>query len=537
MSRGAIIPLITKKMKGKLNSKMEADYYPNIEDASREAKNEPDFDFELELAQSSAKEPQVYPIGDEIELKPNYELAITYLPEDDIFFNLKAPISLTDMVRIIHRDNYFITDGFSGELFAYIQQGKNAGIYIEASQSLDLAVKQIAEKFSKENWVMNKRKEVYKWINIGLKVLENPDCRHLNVANGLIYLTPSGLLIDFMNDWTPNYLTTIKLPVSYNKDAKCPAWEKFVGEVFPEDAQEIAWEIAALLMIPLKNKAASAIILKGPKNTGKSTFLNGILAFLGKHNTCSLSLEDFGERFYSNQLKGKLANVVGELPMNRIPNKAVNVIKKLIGNDMLSGEIKNGGIFMFESFARCLFSCNEMPTVDNDDAFFDRFSIIPFNRQQFSKDPVKERELREALSSPEELSGLLNKALNVLPRVVKNGISPTLSMQEELKAVIIENDNLITWFGEYVEISEGTVTLFTVLHEHYKKAEPGDYRRKSDKSFGRDLKKLLPDGIRKAQLLLPDGSRPYGFKGIKLKEQAEQSEIDPGLEFDLETLV
>lgn len=473
--------------------------------------------------------------SDPEEYRPPYQLVIVY-DENDGKFNGD---SVEGMATIIKRGNHFLTDAFSGELFVFISHSKYGGTYIEARQSIANAIVNVATGLGKEKkWSgLNKAKEVYNWINnSGLQLLENPDIRHVNVANGLIYLTPSGEIIDFIASWNPEYFTTVKLPVSYNPNATCPAWEKFVNEVFPEDAQQIAWEIAALLMVPLKNKAASAIILKGPKNTGKSTFQNAITAFIGKSNISNLSLEQFGERFQDSQLKGKLVNIVGELPAIKLSAKTVNVLKRLIGNDMLSGEIKNGPSFMFESYARCLFSCNEMPTCDSDDAFFDRFNIIPFNRKQFSKDPLKEQEINDSLSSPEELSGLLNMALRHLPKVITKGITASISMMEELEEIRIDNDPIYGWFHEHIEPDEEGKLLFVDLHKHYRDREPKDTKRASAVSFGRMMKKILqPMGIMKEQFLLADGSRPYGYRGVRLKESAEVTE-EADLSFDLESL-
>lgn len=448
--------------------------------------------------------------------------------------------TITGMSEIIMRNNHFVTDGFTGELYVFINHGKHGGTYIEATESVEYAIKTISEFHNEaEIWArFAKRKEVYYWINKGLRKLENPDLRHLNVSNGLIYIGPDGTFIDFINDWTPDNLTTTKLPVVYDETATCPHWEKFISGIFPPDSQHIAWQVAALLMIPLKNKAASAIILKGEKNTGKTTFQNGIISFIGHENISSLSLDRFGERFQDTQLKGKLANIVGEMPNTRLSMRSVNTIKKLIGNDYLSGEIKGGATFKFLSYARCLFSCNEMPTCDSDDAFFDRFIIIPFTKQ-FSKNPVYEKELNDALSSPEELSGLLNKALLALPSVIEKGIQSTESMKAAHSVIVEENDPLQGWFKEYIECESygNAFVLFKELHRHYKEAEPNDKARQSDIAFGRALKKLLPEGVHKKQVILDDGSKPYGYKGLKFKEAFEEEDLTEALEeFDLESL-
>lgn len=464
--------------------------------------------------------------------RPDYELEI-HLP--DLKYEEEGVVlskTIEGMARLITNENYFITDKFSRELYYFQEFGSKAGTYIEAGDSIESAVRQVAKQFKTESfWTKRtKRRDLYDWINNGLRELEDPDIRHINVMNGLIILAPGGSFISHSPNWSPDYLTTVKLPIYYDANAKCPAWEKFVSQIFPEDSVHIAWEIAALLMVPFKNKAASAIILKGPKNSGKSTFQNALISFLGKSNVSNLSLERFGERFQDVQLKGKLANIVGELPQDRLNAKAVNTIKQLIGNDLLAGEIKNGANFMFQSYARCLFSCNSMPTCTSDEAFFDRFHIIPFNRQ-FSKNPEKELELNALLSSPEELSGLFNKALEALPKVMSEGIIASASMKAVLSEVIEENDTLIGWSKEYLEFDENASMLNTDLHDNYISKEPSDYARKSLTKFVRDLKGILPNYVQVKQKMI-NGTRSRYFVGVRLIDNIEAEFINGAIDLD-----
>lgn len=492
---------------------------------------------ELSETEEPDTTPQVYAFDDPLEYRPPYELDLVFMPEENYFFSPKETINKADMAKIVMRENHFATDAASRELYVFINHGPQAGIYIEAKQSVEWAIKQIAIKYGKEkenSWAsQNKMADVYNWINKGLRTIENPEINHLNVANGLIYLTPEGEIFNFADSWSPEYLTTTKLPVCYDPKAKCPRWEKLVKDIFPEDSQYIAWEIAALLMVPLKNKAAGAILLKGEKNTGKTTFQNGILAFIGEKNYCSLAPHDFGERFMNSKLKGVLVNVVGDLTNSKLSAKAVGTIKQLIGNDLISGETKYGATYSFKPYARNLFSCNDMPTCDSDDAFFDRFLIIPFHNV-FSKDPTKEKSLNEALSSPEELSGLLNKALEVLPKVVREGIKPTHSMKEEHDRVIEENDPLLS-LKDHLELGYGFATPCRELHDFYCHLEPNDRLRKSNISFGRAFKKLFPDLERK-QVTGKDGTRFTCYIGIRLKEKNDSDVLfnEESLEVSLE---
>jgi putative DNA primase/helicase len=492
-----------------------------------------DNSLELSEAEEPDTTPQVYAFDDPLEYKPPYELTINFSPNDDYLRRDKQKISIVEMSNIIKRDNHFVIDAFSKELYCYIDHGPNAGIYIEAKQSIYLAVKQIALKYEKEHWaVKSKMDDVYNWINIGLKTLETPELRHINVANGLIYIAPNGKFIHFSDEWTPEYLTTTKLPVYYDPKAECPRWEKFISEIFPEDSKHIAWEIISLLMVPIKNKAASAIMLKGPKNSGKSTFQNGILAFIGEGNYCALAPQNFGERFANGMLKNVLVNVVGDVPPVQLSVTAIAAIKQLIGNDLISGETKFGASYHFRPYARNLFSCNEMPTCASDDAFFDRFLIVPFNNV-FSKDPIKEAELNTILRSTEELSGVLNKALEALPKIVKEGIKPTESMKAEHRKVVEENDPLESLKNQ-CEFGLGYATSCLELHDYYRALEPNDKRRKSNIVFGRDLRKTFPEISRKQ--IWRNGDRVWCYVGIRLIEKKDEEQMfdDEALGIDLE---
>ena len=76
----------------------------------------------------------------------------------------------------------------------------------------------------------------------------------------------------------------------YNLKARCPAWDNFTAEVFPEDAQQLAYELPAWLMSP-DTSEQKAVLLLGEGANGKSTYLAGINAFLGRENCTSISLQ------------------------------------------------------------------------------------------------------------------------------------------------------------------------------------------------------------------------------------------------------
>ena len=125
------------------------------------------------------------------------------------------------------------------------------------------------------------------------------------------------------------------------------------------------------------------LLFNGAGQNGKSTLINLIEALLGKHNVAGESLQRLlDNRFSVANLYHKLANVDADLSGDNLKN--TGILKKLTGNDLFPAENKFERPFYFKSYAKLIFSCNEMPkTEDITDAFFRRLIIINFNKQFF----------------------------------------------------------------------------------------------------------------------------------------------------------
>jgi len=95
----------------------------------------------------------------------------------------------------------------------------------------------------------------------------------------------------------------------------------------------------------------------------------------------------------------------------------------LVGNDLIGAEVKFGKHFTFENHVKLVFSANKIPeTEDDTDAFFRRWIIIVFPNQ-FTDDKNAEHKadhsIIDKLTTPEELSGLLNKSLKSLHNLLE----------------------------------------------------------------------------------------------------------------------
>ncbi|HYB07343.1 MAG TPA: phage/plasmid primase, P4 family [Nitrososphaerales archaeon] len=217
---------------------------------------------------------------------------------------------------------------------------------------------------------------------------------------------------------SPDFYSLSKLPVSYVPGQDCPAFKTFISEVlYNEDIPVIQEWFGYCLHRGYP--AQVAILFVGEGNNGKSTLISVLKSLLGFENISAVSLQELElNRFAKADLFGKLANLYADLPDSAL--KGVGTFKMLTGGDPIRGERKFMSSFPFVNRAKLTFSCNVVPEVYEDTtAFFRRWIIIQFPHQ--FDGPRADKDLLKKLTTAEELSGVLNFALEGLRRLRSNG--------------------------------------------------------------------------------------------------------------------
>lgn len=448
------------------------------------------------------------------ELKEELELCVTREAHFEVCQKIGG-------IRAVIREQCNFAQDEGGALYYYKQ-----GVYHPGGErSIAIAAKQICDHlynggFFKASLV----NELIVYFKTGApRLLPKPAPDKLNLLNGLFNLKTGRL-----EPHTPDYRTTIQLQVNYDPNATCPEWDKFISEVFEESDRQVAYEIVAWLMTPFTSSQKSVVLL-GTGANGKSVFLNGVTNFLGRSNTCNIPLQKLADRFTTTQLIGKLANISPDLPNTKIAS--TSEFKSLTGGDELLGEYKHGAIFSFKPFARCLFACNELPeTPDNSDGFYRRLNVICFEKQ-FEDNPLEGARLNKVLGSHSELSGLLNRAIEVLPSVLRKGITITERMSTIIEEHRKENDPVSVWFDEYTvsntynekgEAKQEQGEFFipmTELFQSYRGSGSGGQASKNAVAFGKCLKRYRPKVNKKQKRI--DGEAVWCYVGIRLKTDVE----------------
>ena len=338
-------------------------------------------------------------------------------------------------------------------------------------------------------WSTRLANEVVEFIRVDAPQLwERPPEDMINLENGLLRVQDSELL-----PHTPDHLSPVQLPVKFDPAATCPNIESFVATTFPADAHSLAWEIVGVLMV-IMTWLQKAILLLGDGCNGKSVWLSLLIRYLGRQNVATMPLHKLeADKFSSSRLIGKLANICADLPSEHLAG--TSTFKALTGGDMLPAEYKFKDSFDFLPFARLVFSANHPPrSADSSGAFFRRWVVIPFDRVFLPEDQIPRHELDARLQSPEELSGLLNKALEGLRRVQEQrGLSESDSTQAAWRDFQATTDPLAVWLERYTIDGPDAFCPGKMLRIAYNAAAEREGRPTfTDTAFGRELRKHRP---------------------------------------------
>jgi P4 family phage/plasmid primase-like protien len=244
----------------------------------------------------------------------------------------------------------------------------------------------------------------------------------INVQNGLLNVWTGEL-----SEHSPHFLSIVQLPIVYDPNAKCPTILRFLGQVLHPQDVFTAMEIIGYLLY----RAAiyeKAVMLYGNGDNGKGIFIKLIEAFVGSENCSHVPLQELdNDKFSSADLYGKLVNTFADLTSQKL--LTTGNFKTLVSGDTVRAQKKYGQPFSFRNNAKLIFSSNKIP--DSDDksyAYFKRWLILSFDKvfQGMSKDT----NLINKLTTPDELSGLLNLALIALRQLKKTVVSEIYQLKE-----------------------------------------------------------------------------------------------------------
>jgi putative DNA primase/helicase len=358
--------------------------------------------------------------------------------------------------------------------------------------------------------------------------------KEIPVLNGVLNLETLKL-----NEFTPNKIFFNKLPVKYDKSKRCPNIDRFFEEVlkYSED-KKIAYEWFGYCLWK-ENFLEQAIMMYGNGSNGKGTFERLLKEFLGTENICSIPLGRLNpESFSVSELFGKLANIVGDIGDEGSRElKITETLRSIIARDPISAKRKFLNDLHFTNYSKQLFACNNLPIVrDNSIGFWRRWILLEFPYQFLSQEEInkktsqekeyckiKDTDILKKLIEPNEMSGLLNKAIESLKKIKENKTFSYSKGSTEVKELWMrKSDSFLAFCIDNVVAEEKSIISKSELRREYAKyCKKHKLRAASDKVISITLTNSY------LAISLYPGSyenitNEYAWEGIRLKNKTKE---------------
>ncbi len=346
----------------------------------------------------------------------------------------------------------------------------------------------------------------------------------LNLENGMLNLDTFDLL-----PHDPKYGSTIRIPIGFDSEAKCPQFIRFLKEIFEGDKDRIrvVREMMGYILTS-STKAQKAFIFYGAGSNGKSVLAEIIRELCGSGNVSGISLNELSNSFARLDLMDKCLNLVTEVEVN---GKSFNteLFKTLVSGEPIRAEIKCGPSFTFKPFVKLIFAMNNLPySRDRSYGLSRRLQIIPFDRQ-FRGDEI-DPGLADKLMK--ELPGILQFALKGLRVLRENGYR--FHESKAITKVLEEYKEIINPFSSFVdEMLETGMATDRVFNDNLVRAFrswciKNGHKKMSEMSnisFHSQLKMTLKE--KNIPYMVAEGGKRYlGGLKFKIKTDIEEGELD-----------
>lgn len=350
------------------------------------------------------------------------------------------------LARFIESNNHIFTtkEDIKSEVWIY-----RGGIYVPQGKSeIKVILRNILDQWYSQfifGLVLNKI-EVDTFINSEV-FFSNNYPEEIPCLNGILNIFRREL-----KTFTPEKIFFNKLPVVYEPLANCPQIEDFLNEVLSNmEDKEVFYELGGFCLLN-DYRFEKAAMFVGEGRNGKDKSLELIKRTLGVENCCAIPLSSLESKsFVISELFNKRANLAGDIGNQDL--KDLSMFKALTGRSLISAPRKFLRDIIFVNQAKFIFACNQLPMVfDLQRGFWDRWVLLEFpytfvTKEEYEKAEAKtylkirDENIIEKITTPGELSGLLNSFLNGLDRLVLQKNFSSSRGSEEIKNLWIRKSN------------------------------------------------------------------------------------------------
>ena len=321
----------------------------------------------------------------------------------------------------------------------------------------------------------------------------------LCVDNGIIDLKTSQL-----SNFDKSEYITKQISTKYNPNATCPIFEKFMNDIFADDAETIAFMKRYLGYSLTGNTNEQVfVLLEGSGANGKGTLIDTVMDVMGDYAKVT-DPETIVQKKYERSSTNDLAALKGARFVTTSENEANQVldegrIKRITGQDKISCRFLYREYFEYiPEYNLALLTNHDIIIKAQDYSIWRRILKVHFS-VTFEKDKM-DMNLRDKLLSEKE--GILRWLVDG----AKEWYSTGLNVPESVKLATSEYKEELDTVGDFVElfcikgdeykVSSGD--LYTMykswckVSDIYPKATRGFARELSDRNF----KSIKSNGIR-----------------------------------------
>ena len=266
----------------------------------------------------------------------------------------------------------------------------------------------------------------------------------LNCQNGTLNLQ-TGV---FREHRAEDYITKIA-GVHYDASAKCPRWELFIDEVMSGDREKAEFFQKSLgyALTGDTRHEAMFILFGATTRNGKGTSMETFLRICGDYGrTCRPETIGMKQNNSGSAPSEDVARLAGARFVNiSEPDKRLTLsaalLKTLTGSDTVNARFLHENSFDFKPQFKIFTNTNYLPTVTDLTLLTSgRVKIIPFERhfEEFERDLG----LKDEFFRQENLSGILNWALEGYAKLRRTGLEMPQSVKDATLAYHRENDKV-----------------------------------------------------------------------------------------------
>jgi putative DNA primase/helicase len=292
-------------------------------------------------------------------------------------------------------------------------------------------------------------------------------------ANGVV-----NVLTGEVREPSPDLWVHSALSFDWDPHAECPAWEKFLDEVFPDDSEskQFIEEWMGYCMTE-ETRFQKGAMLIGEKRSGKGTITNVLRQLVGAGSYIGLSFDTWVPNENSRQpLIGKRVGVFADVRFKQgraygssydpggINHISAGLLLNITGEDPLSIPRKFIGPWDGQLRLKLMLISNEVPNLNDASGVLpSRFIKVRFAKSFFGREDVN---LRGKLAA--ELSGIAARCVAAYQRLCTRGrfIQPFSATALE-HAVLAASDPFAAMALECFEADHEGMVIKTVAYSHF----------------------------------------------------------------------